>query len=159
MDAAIGMRQTGSPGGANQMDSEFTTRILTSKPSFDFGYDNVGCPQALADLFDRRVVNSRSIWLVASLIAPPIKVSQAIKIEGPGRVINAKRVGQINELARDRSRLEPATDKMRTSRAPTRFFVNAGWRDATNLHKLYDMRFPLPTPVKTADLTVVPIRR
>jgi hypothetical protein len=72
--------------------------------------------------------------------------------------MNAKKLDQINELARYRSRLEPATDKMRTSRAPTRLFVKAGQGDATNPCTVYDMRFLLPTPVKTADLTVVLIQ-
>jgi hypothetical protein len=75
------------------MDREFTTRIFVLAPSFDFVGAKSGFSQTLVSLFDRRVVNSQSIWLVASLIAPPIKVSQAIKIEGSGRVMNAKKGG------------------------------------------------------------------
>jgi hypothetical protein len=73
--------------------------------------------------------------------------------------MNAKRLDHNKAVARDRSRLEPATDKMRLPRAPTRLFVKAGQGDATNPCTVYDMRFPLPTPVKTADLTVVLIKR
>jgi hypothetical protein len=62
--------------------------------------------------------------------------------------MNAKKVDQINELVRDTT----------FAARPDEVFVKAGWRDATNLHMLYDMRFPLPTPVKIADLTVVLIQ-
>jgi hypothetical protein len=48
------------------MEREFTTRILAAAPSIDFGRANMGLLLALGDLFEVRVVNSRSIWLVAS---------------------------------------------------------------------------------------------
>jgi hypothetical protein len=59
--------------GSHQMDREFTTRILPQAPPLDFVRAKLSLLQTHVALFERRVVNSRSIWLGANTNSPADK--------------------------------------------------------------------------------------